>query len=227
MQTTEPIPKKPRRRKIIVPQDQKLKEMFITDIDRIQMYIDSSPFADRMDAKVIQEINEQANILSIDDFDDYLAGIGFPKSSMITYFQNIIDNNARIHKIHHTIVSGKKDITEEDAVYIANWEASHHSNFRFIHLGERQPYQYEFDESDLSVNSEYENMFNETILNNNITRGIEPCREPTEWLRQNPALASPVPPLFGKLFLKPFHMCKINVKLCNSIRAVIVYRTAA
>jgi len=169
--------------------------MFITDIDRIQMYIDTSPFPDKMDAKVIQEINEQANILSIDDFDDYLAGIGFPKSSMITYFQNIIDNNARIHKIHHTIVAEKKHITEEDAVYIMNWEDSHHSHFRYIYMGERESPDYEFDESDLSVNSEYENMFNETILNNNITRGIEPCREPTEWLRQNPALASPVPPL--------------------------------
>ena len=64
MQTAEPTPKKPRRRakrrKIIVPQDQKLKEMFTTNIDRIQMYIDTSPFPDKMDAKVIWEINEQA-----------------------------------------------------------------------------------------------------------------------------------------------------------------------
>jgi len=199
MQTAEPTPKKPRRRakrrKIIVPQDQKLKEMFTTDIDRIQMYIDTSPFPDKMDAKVIQEINEHANKLSMHEFDDYLDDLEYHKSSMVAFFQNIIDNNARIHKIHHTIVSGKRDIKEEDAVYIINWETTHHSNYRFIHLGEREPYQYEYDESDLSVNSEYENMFNETILNNNITRGIEPCREPTEWLRQNPALASPVPPL--------------------------------
>jgi hypothetical protein len=48
MQTAEPTPKKPRRhakrRKIIVPQNQKLKEMFTTDIDRIQMYTDTPPF---------------------------------------------------------------------------------------------------------------------------------------------------------------------------------------
>jgi len=60
MQTAEPTPKKPIRRKIIVPQDQKLKEMFTTDIDRIQMYIDTSPFPDKTDAKVIRDINEQA-----------------------------------------------------------------------------------------------------------------------------------------------------------------------
>lgn len=52
--------KQTRRRKIIVPQDQKLLEMFTTDIERIQMYINSSPFADKMDAKVIRDINEQA-----------------------------------------------------------------------------------------------------------------------------------------------------------------------
>jgi len=184
-----------RPRKIIVPQDQKLLEMFTTDINRIQMYIDSSPFADRMDAKVIRDINEHANKLSFEDFDDYLDDLEYEKSSMVAFFQNTIENNARIHKIHRTLVSGKKNIKEEDALYIMNWGSTNHSNFRFIHLGERQPYQYEYDESDLSVNSEYENMFNETILNNNITRGIEPCREPTEWLRQNPALASPVPPL--------------------------------
>ena len=60
-----------RPRKIIVPQDQKLLEMFTTDINRIQMYIDSSPFADRMDAKVIRDINEHAVKMSMKDYDDY------------------------------------------------------------------------------------------------------------------------------------------------------------
>jgi len=166
--------KQTRRRKIIVPQDQKLLEMFTTDIDRIQMYIDSSPFADRMDAKVIRDINEHAVKLSMDDFQDYLADIGFPKSSMVTFFQNTIDDDSRIHKIHRTIVSEKKDITEEDAVYIITWKATNHSNFRYIHLGEHEPYQYEYDEDDFSINSEYE-----YILNNNIQDGMEPSREPT------------------------------------------------
>jgi len=161
--------KQTRRRKIIVPQDQKLLEMFTTDIERIQMYINSSPFADKMDAKVIRDINEHAVKMSVDDFDSYMAGIGFSKSSMITYFQNIIDNNARIHKILRTIVAEKKHITEEDAVYIMNWEDSHHSHFRYIYMGERQSPDYEYDEDDFSVNSEYEYMFN-----NNIEHGMEP-----------------------------------------------------
>jgi hypothetical protein len=142
--------KQTRRRKIIVPQDQKLLEMFTTDINRIQMYIDSSPFADRMDAKVIRDINEHAVKMSMKDFDDYLDDLEYEKSSMVAFFQNTIDNNARIHKIHRTIVSGKKDITEEDALYIVNWETTHHSNFRYIHMGEDNPHQYEFDENDYS-----------------------------------------------------------------------------
>ena len=148
--------KQTRPRKIIVPQGQKLLEMFTTDIDRIQMYIDSSPFADRMDAAVIREINHHAVKMSMDDFQDYLADIGFTKSSMVTFFQNAIDNDSRIHKIHRTIVSSTKDIKEEDAVYIISWKATNHSNFRYIHLGEHEPYQYEYDEDDLSINSEYE-----------------------------------------------------------------------
>jgi hypothetical protein len=177
MQTAEPTPKKPRRhakrRKIIVPQNQKLKEMFTTDIDRIQMYIDSSPFADRMDAKVIRDINEHANKLSFEDFDDYLDDLEYEKSSMVAFFQNTIENNARIHKIHRTLVSGKKNIKEEDALYIMNWGSTNHSNYRYIYFGERESPDYEYDEDDLSVNSEYEYILNNTILNNNITRGIE------------------------------------------------------
>lgn len=161
-------PKRTRPRKIIVPQDQKLLEMFTTDIDRIQMYIDSSPFADRMDAAVIREINLHAVKMSVDDFDDYLAGIGFPKSSMIAFFQNTIDNDARVHKILRTIVADKKHISEEDAVYIMNWEDSHHSHFRYIYMGERESPEYEYDEDDFSINSEYEYM-----LNNNIEHGME------------------------------------------------------
>jgi hypothetical protein len=139
-----------RPRKIIVPQDQKLLEMFTTDINRIQMYIDSSPFADRMDAKVIRDINEHANKLSFEDFDDYLDDLEYEKSSMVAFFQNTIENNARIHKIHRTLVSGKKNIKEEDALYIMNWGSTNHSNYRYIYFGEDNPHQYEFDENDYS-----------------------------------------------------------------------------
>ena len=121
--------------KITVPNDQKLMEMFTTDMEKIQMYIDSSPIAERIDSKVIRKINEQAMNLSIDDFDTYLGEIGFDQASMYEWFQNIIDNNRSIGKIHKKLLQGR-DISEDEAVYLMNWQGSNHSNYRYIHLGE-------------------------------------------------------------------------------------------
>lgn len=141
----------------------KYQEMFTTNHERIQEFIDSIQATDEMPplrsrhhppsrpvydrptcriiiAEVILDINHHAEKLSEFDFMEYLNTIDDQDYEMMLRFQNIIANDARIAKILR-----KKHTTEEEEFHLMNWKSTNHSNYR---LGMQEEKTYVFDEND-------------------------------------------------------------------------------
>lgn len=149
-----------RTRRIVVPNVDKYQEMFTTNRERIQEFINSIQATDEMpphhppsrsvydrptwriiNAEVILDINRRAEKLSEFDFMEYLNTVDGEEYNMLLRFQNIIANDARIAKILR-----KKYTTEEEEIYLMNWKSTNHSNYRLNHLDMEEPYV--FDEND-------------------------------------------------------------------------------
>ena len=126
--------------RIIVSNVDKYQEMFTTNHDRIQEFIDSIQATDDINAEVILDINHHAEKLSEFDFMEYLNTIDGEEYDMLLRFQNIIANDVRIAKILR-----KKHTTEEDEIHLMNWKSTNHSNYR-SDMEEEKPYV--FDEND-------------------------------------------------------------------------------
>lgn len=127
--------------RIIVPNVDKYQEMFTTNRERIQEFINSIQATDKINADAIFDINHHAEKLSEFDFMEYLNTIDGEEYNMLLRFQNIIANDARIAKILR-----KKHTTEEDEIHLMNWKSTNHSNYRLNHLDMEEPYV--FDKND-------------------------------------------------------------------------------
>jgi hypothetical protein len=125
--TTRKLPPINKATTILVPDDQKYREMHTTDRNRIQMYIDSSNYM--IDPDVIHAFNIQAQELTVSQLDRYLWKLTPLQNKMICQFQAIIQGDLKIHRILR-----KECGTENEEIHIMNWRASNHSFYRQVYL---------------------------------------------------------------------------------------------
>ena len=99
-------------------------EMFTTDIERVQYYVDNSTYGEFIDPRVIIELNTKAHELSEEDFNMYTCQWELlPKVSMMKWYQNIIDRDRRIDTILDKVVR-KVEWDEDDVLYLSNWSSN-------------------------------------------------------------------------------------------------------
>jgi hypothetical protein len=134
--------KKPTKKEGAVPSDIKYQDMFTTDPEKIRDYIATSQrYSESIDPDIILKINHKAHKLT-DTFDytQFLGTVTEDEYEMLLQFQNILDNDKRITKILQ-----KKNTSEEDEMYVMNWNTSKYGHFRAMNETEDD---YVFDEND-------------------------------------------------------------------------------
>jgi len=136
--------KKSTKKEEAPPFEQRIQDMFTTDPEKIRAYIASSRsrrYAASIDPDVILKINIKAQkFTSLLDFTGFLSTIPEDEYNMLLQFQNILDKNDRVTKILQ-----KKYPTEEEELYLMNWNTTNCSNY---YEANHPDTPYEFDESD-------------------------------------------------------------------------------
>jgi hypothetical protein len=127
---------------IEVPSELKTQEMFTTDPDKIRAYIASSrQYTGSIDPDVIVKINVKTHkLMSVFDYTEFLSTITEDEYEMLLQFQNILDKDERITKILQ-----KKHTSEEDELYMMNWNTSKYGHYMMAQQLEEPDV---FDEAD-------------------------------------------------------------------------------
>lgn len=116
---------------ITIPYPDKYKEMFTTNLDRINEFIAVSDYPDKIDPHVIHKINKKAVKLSKRDFSDYFDELDLDEQFMMYLYENIItaNTNKKINRIIKKLLNPDKKCTEEDIIAISNWDSKNHSMY--------------------------------------------------------------------------------------------------
>jgi len=123
-----------RVRPIVVPEDEKLVAMYTTDVEAIRRYVNANTrYGKFVDPEVIHDINVNANMMTRQEFSDYMNQIDPVKYGMVEYYQAIIANDPAIFKM----LPSKKQ-TGDDASYLANRVNDNYSFYRYFYLDGEQ-----------------------------------------------------------------------------------------
>jgi hypothetical protein len=106
----------------------RFNEMFTTNPDRIQQFIEVSEYPDKIDAGIIYEINKNAIKLSEQDFIYYTCKLTSEERVMMYLFENIIDKDIKIDKILKKIINGIK-LNEKEMMLLTEWEGGNHGHY--------------------------------------------------------------------------------------------------
>jgi hypothetical protein len=106
-------------------------EMFTTDIDRIKQFIAASDYPNKIDPRVILKINEQAVLLSRQQFSYFFSDLDDDEQIMMYLYECTINPGyrKRIIKIIKKIIDPNEPCSEKDLIDLMHWESGNHGYY--------------------------------------------------------------------------------------------------